>query len=102
MDDLPETARDAMVALEARLARPGARLFLFAFAGAPDDLPRFSFSGPSRAFPGLLPGEVERRFGAAFEVETIDAPTQLPARRYVAAGAAGRRPCLIRRCWPAS
>jgi SAM-dependent methyltransferase len=76
MDDLAEPGRAAMAALETKLARPGARLFLFAFAGAPDELPRFSFSGPSRAFPGLLPGEVERRFGAAFRVEPIDPPTR--------------------------
>jgi SAM-dependent methyltransferase len=76
MDDLPEAGRAAMAALEARLARPGSRLFLFAFSGAPTELPRFSFSGPSRAFPGLLPGEPERRFGAAWEVEAVDPPTR--------------------------
>jgi hypothetical protein len=74
-DDVSDAGRVAMAALVARLARPGARLFLFAFFGSPEDLPRFSFSGPSRAVPGLIPGEVERRFGAAFEVEAIDPPT---------------------------
>ena len=76
MDDLPDPGRAAMAGLETRLARPGSRLFLFAFSGAPSELPRFSFSGPSRAFPGLLPGEPERRFGAAWEVATIDPPTR--------------------------
>jgi len=58
------------------LARPGSRLFLFAFSGRPEDLPRFSFGGPSRAFPGLVPGEVERRFEPAFHVEVLDPPTR--------------------------
>jgi SAM-dependent methyltransferase len=76
MDDLAEPGRAAMAALEGRLARPGSRMFLFAFAGAPDDLPRFSFSGPSRAFPGILPGEVERRFGATFDIDAVERPTR--------------------------
>jgi SAM-dependent methyltransferase len=76
MDDLAEPGRATMASLVARLARPGARLFLFGFAGAPEELPRFSFSGPSRAFPGFVPGEVERRFGGAFRIEPIDPPTR--------------------------
>ena len=75
LDDLPEPGRVSMAALEARIARPAARLFMFAFFGAPQDLPRFSFDGPSRAFPGLLPGEVERRFGGAWDVTPVDPPT---------------------------
>jgi hypothetical protein len=58
------------------LARPGARFFLFAFSGRPEDLPRFSFGGPSKAFPGLAPGEVERLFEPAFRVEAIERPTR--------------------------
>jgi SAM-dependent methyltransferase len=76
LDDLPDARRDAMVRYVTSLARPGSRFFLFAFSGRPEDLPRFSFGGPSRAFPGLLPGEVERRFGPAFRVEVIVAPTR--------------------------
>jgi hypothetical protein len=59
-----------------RLARPGARFLLFGFAGRREDLPRFSFGGPSKAFPGLVPGEVERLFEPAFRVEVIEAPTR--------------------------
>ncbi len=76
LDDLPTDGRRAMAAYAARLARPGSRLFLFAFYGDPADLPRMSFGGPSRAFPGLVPGEVERLFGARFTVEAIDPPTR--------------------------
>jgi SAM-dependent methyltransferase len=75
LDDLPETGRQAMARYATGLARPGSRFFLFAFSGRPEDLPRFSFGGPSRAFPGLMPGEVERRFEPAFRVEVIEAST---------------------------
>ncbi|MCU0505248.1 MAG: class I SAM-dependent methyltransferase [Chloroflexi bacterium] len=76
LDDLPDVGRRALASSVISLARPGARLFLFAFAGDPGDLPRFSFGGPSRAFPGLLPGEVERLFEPAFRVEILEAPTR--------------------------
>jgi SAM-dependent methyltransferase len=76
LDDLPAQQRPAMANLIARLARPGARFFLFAFSARPADLPRFSFGGPSRAFPGLVPGEVEALFGAAFGIEVLQAPTR--------------------------
>ncbi len=75
-DDLPDAGRRAMAAYVTSLAHPGSRVFLFAFSGRPEDLPRFSFGGPSRAFPGLTPGEVERRFEPAFRVEAIEVPTR--------------------------
>jgi hypothetical protein len=64
-----------MVRYVTGLARPGSRLFLFAFAGRREDLPRMSFSGPSRTFPGVVPGEIERLFGADWRIEVLDAPT---------------------------
>lgn len=76
LDDLPDGGRRAMAAYMTKLARPGSRLFLFAFSGDPADLPRFSFDGPSRAFPGLLPGEVERLFAPWWRAETLEAPTR--------------------------
>jgi SAM-dependent methyltransferase len=76
LDDLPGAGRQALARYVTRMARPGGRFFLFAFAGDPADLPRFSFGGPSRAFPGLLPGEVERLFEPAFRVEVLAAPTR--------------------------
>ena len=51
----------------------GLGFFLFAFSAQPDDLPRFSFGGPSKAFPGLVPGEVEALFEPAFRIEVLDA-----------------------------
>lgn len=76
LDDLPEDGRRAMAAYVTGLARPGSRFFLFAFSGRREDLPRFSFGGPSRVFPGLEPGEVERRFSPAFRVECLESPTR--------------------------
>jgi SAM-dependent methyltransferase len=76
LDDLPTVGRDRMAAYVTSLARPGARHFLFAFAGRPEDLPRFAFDGPSRAFPGLRPGEVEQLYGDAFAIEVLEAPAK--------------------------
>lgn len=71
LDDLETAGRRAMASLVTRLARPGARFFLYAFSGRPEDLPLFSFSGPSRAFPGLRPGEVETLFQPAFDIRQL-------------------------------
>lgn len=76
LDDLPDTNRRVMAAYVTALARPGSRFFLYAFSGRRDDLPRFSFGGPSRAFPGIDPGEVEQLFEPAFRVHVIDLPTR--------------------------
>ena len=75
-DDLPEAGRQAMARYVTSLTRPGSRFFLFAFSGRPEDLPRMSFGGPSKAFPGLVPGEVERWFEPAFRIEVTEAPTR--------------------------
>ena len=76
LDDLPDAGRVAMARYVTGLARPGSRFFLFAFSGRPEDLPRMSFGGPSRAFPGLVPGEVERLFEPAFRVDVLEAPSR--------------------------
>lgn len=76
LDDLPAAGRRAMAAYVTTLARPGSRFFLFTFYGRPEDLPRMSFAGPSKTFPGIVPGEVERLFEPAFRVELIEAPTK--------------------------
>jgi len=76
LDDLPDPGRRAMARYVTGLARPGSRFFLFAFSARPEDLPRMSFGGPSKAFPGLVPGEVEDLFEPAFRIEVIQAPTR--------------------------
>lgn len=74
LDDLSAEGRRRMAALVANLARPGALFLLWCFYGARDDLPRMSFSGPSRIAPGIEPGEAEALFGAAFEIERLPKP----------------------------
>lgn len=91
LDDLDAKGREAMAAYVTGLARPGARFFLYAFAGRPEELPRISFSGPSRLAPGLVPGEVERLFDRAFRVEAIEAPTRT---RHIATWLLERREML--------
>lgn len=76
LDDLPAAGRRAMAAYVVTLARPGSRFFLFVFSDRPEDLPRMSFGGPSKTFPGVVPGEVERLFEPAFRVELLEAPTK--------------------------
>jgi SAM-dependent methyltransferase len=76
LDDLPTAGREAMARYVTGLARTDSRFFLFAFSGRREDLPRMSFGGPSKAFPGLEPGEVEDLFEPAFRVEVLEAPTR--------------------------
>lgn len=76
LDDLPVAGRHATARYVTGLARAGSQFFLFGFSGRREDLPRMSFAGPSRAFPGLVPGEVEELFEPAFRVDVIDAPTR--------------------------
>lgn len=76
LDDLPAAGRRAMAAYVTDLARPGSRFFLFAFSGRREDLPRMSFDGPSKTFPGIVPGEVEELFEPAFRVELIEGTTK--------------------------
>jgi SAM-dependent methyltransferase len=76
LDDLPGAGRRAMARYVTGLARPGSRFFLFAFSGRHEDLPRMSFDGPSRAFPGLVPGEVEDLYEPNWRVEVLEAPTR--------------------------
>jgi ubiquinone/menaquinone biosynthesis C-methylase UbiE len=69
LDDLPREGRERMAALMTRLAAPGARCFLFCFFAPKDQLPRISFSGASRLAPSIEPGEMERLFGADWDIE---------------------------------
>jgi SAM-dependent methyltransferase len=76
LDDLVGDKQRAMAAYITSLTRPGSRLFLYAFAAKPEDLPWMSFSGPSRMFPGLMPGDVEETFGGDFQIEVLQEPTK--------------------------
>lgn len=74
LDDLSGEARDAMVRTIHRISRAGSRFLLWCFFGTQAELPRISFTGPSRLTPIIAPGEVERRFGDAFSIERLPEP----------------------------
>jgi SAM-dependent methyltransferase len=74
LDDLRPAGRRRMAGHAARVSRPGAVLLFWCFYSPRSELPRVSFSGPSRLAPGLEPGEEERLFGAAFDIELFARP----------------------------
>ena len=74
LDDLRPAGRVRMAGHVARLARPGAVVLFWCFYGDRTSLPRISFHGPSRMAPGLAPGEEQRLFAEAFEVEGFVRP----------------------------
>jgi SAM-dependent methyltransferase len=71
LDDLDPAGRAALAAHIAALARPGAIVLFWCFYAPRAELPRISFTGPSRMSPAVEPGEEETLFGAAFELETF-------------------------------
>jgi SAM-dependent methyltransferase len=74
LDDLDAAGRRAMAGLIARLARPGAAFLFWCFRARRADLPRISFSGPSRMTPVIEPGEETALFGDAFSIERLPSP----------------------------
>jgi SAM-dependent methyltransferase len=87
LDDLPAAGRTRMATHVARLARPGAVFLFWCFYARRDDLPFMSFHGPSRLAPAVEPGEEERLFGDAFDLEPFARP-----ERHVACFLLRRRP----------
>jgi SAM-dependent methyltransferase len=78
LDDLSQAGRDAYVREVVPLARPGGRYLLWCFEWDLRPLERvFTRLLP---FGGLAfaPGEAERRFGAAFDIERIAGETNQP------------------------
>lgn len=71
LDDLRPEGRRAMADLMASRCRPGGHVLFWCFHSRLEELPRFSLQGPSRVAPGLVPGEVQQLFGAAFDIETV-------------------------------
>jgi ubiquinone/menaquinone biosynthesis C-methylase UbiE len=71
LDDFRGEQRRRMAALMTRLAAPGARCFVYCFFAPRDELPRISFSGPSRLAPSIEPGEMERLFAADWDIERL-------------------------------
>lgn len=75
LDDLTGAARQAMVATIHRLSRPGSRFMLWCFYADADELPRARFAGASRMKgQAFAPGEEQRLFGAAFDIERLPEP----------------------------
>jgi SAM-dependent methyltransferase len=74
LDDLTGEARLAMVRTIHRTAAPNAHVLLWCFYGRPQEMPRISFSGPSRITPLIVPGEVEQLFGRDFDIERLPEP----------------------------
>lgn len=72
LDDLRPHQRQGMAELINGLARPRSCFFLYAFHARVQDLPLFSVTGPSRLAPERLePGEIERLFGRAWEIQRL-------------------------------
>jgi hypothetical protein len=59
-----------------RVSKAGSRFLLWCFFGLPRELPAISFTGPSRLTPLIAPGEVERLFGDAFDIERLPEPAE--------------------------
>jgi SAM-dependent methyltransferase len=78
LDDLNGVGRKQMAATIDRLSKPGTVFLEWCFYARRDQLPRFSFSGPSRFSPAIEPGEIEALFGEAWEIEMVE---EVPARR---------------------
>jgi SAM-dependent methyltransferase len=69
LDDLRGAARRAMAALVHRITHPGSVVVLWCIY---DEIAWWRRAGAR--FPGLLPGEVHRLFGAAFTVDRLPEP----------------------------
>lgn len=72
LDDFPRPLRPVGASVVAGLARPGSTLVSWCFYGHDRDLPRLSFSGPSRmGAPGIEPDELVALFGADWSIERV-------------------------------
>lgn len=71
LDDLRHGGRRAMARTIRRLSRPGSVLLLWCFYAPRQELPRISFSGPSRIAPAIEPGEETRLFGDDFDIAPV-------------------------------
>src|SRR6266571_4347674 len=86
LEDFWPSKRGPMAATVKRLSRPGSVFLCWCFYAAREDLPWVRLNRPSKAFPlTLAPGEEERLFGDAFEIERYPVREPRPAPK---AGAA--------------
>lgn len=80
LDDLGGEGRRLMAGTIARLARPGAAFLSWCFFASRSELPRISFSGPSRLSGAIAPGEETALFGDTFEIRRL--PDREPGRPF--------------------
>lgn len=72
IDDFPRSRRPRVVEIVNGLSRPGSTLALWCFYGRDADMPRLSFTGPSRwGAPGIEPGEMGDLFGRAWDISLV-------------------------------
>jgi SAM-dependent methyltransferase len=91
LDDLRGAARLAMAATITRLSHDASRFLLWCFQAERAALPWFSFSGPSRVYPGLAPDEQDRLFGDTFAIERLpDPPPDTHCACYLLSGLRAR------------
>lgn len=70
LDDFPPRHRPRLADRITELARPGALFVMWCFYAADRDLPRLSFTGPSRwGAPAIEPGEERALFADAWDIE---------------------------------
>jgi len=73
LQDVAEASRPGLAAEAARLTRVGSAVLLWCWYGRKDELPLISYRGPSRIAPFVIePGDEERLFGAAFDIERVE------------------------------
>lgn len=74
LDDMVGDKRRAMADVIHRYAHPGTIFVLWCFYAVKKELPRFRFSGASQMLAMLNPGEEQKLFGAAFDIERLESP----------------------------
>jgi cyclopropane fatty-acyl-phospholipid synthase-like methyltransferase len=75
IQDVVGSARMALADTVHRLTRPGSLVVLWCWYKARSELPLVRLRGPSRLLPLVVePGEEERLFGEAFDIERLPRP----------------------------
>ena len=74
LDDMKPEGRAAMAANIHRLTRPGGVVVFWCFYSDKAELPRFKFNGVSKMHTVVEPGEEDRLFGDAFDIERLPEP----------------------------
>ena len=77
IDDFPRSQRPGIVETVTAFARPGSVLLVWCFYSRDSDLPRLSFSGPSKwGAPSIEPEELESLFDGGWAIEQLSGGTE--------------------------